>query len=64
MTTHRYDVSGLDDQGNRFVSECYDDDIIKAINQYRNIHYSVHSITRQEQVKRNTEKKIIFMQMI
>ena len=59
MTKHRYEVSGLDSQCEDFISECYDNDIIEAIKQYREIHCSVHQISRKEQVNANMEKKII-----
>jgi hypothetical protein len=58
MIKHTYEVSGLDTHGNKFTSECIDDDIIKAIEQYRGIHYSVHSINRKEQVNAKSEKII------
>jgi hypothetical protein len=58
MTKHRYKVSGVDMQGIYFQSSCIDNDIIKAIEQYRKINYSVHSISRKEQVSADSEIKI------
>jgi hypothetical protein len=59
MTKHRYEVSGIENTETNFTSECIDNDILSAINQYRDIHHSVHSITRKEQVKATEEKRII-----
>ena len=53
MMKHRYEVVGINLSGNNFKSECIDIDIIAAIKLYREIHYSVHSITRLEQVSAN-----------
>lgn len=59
MIKHIYKVSGINSFGENFVGSCVDDDIIHAIQMCRNKKYSVHSISRCEQVQADSEIKII-----
>lgn len=51
MIKHRYEVSGVDrNTGSLFSGICISDDIIKAIQLFRENRYSVWNIERKEQV--------------
>lgn len=54
MIKHRYEVSGVDgNTGSLFLGICISDDIIKAIQLFRENRYSVWNIERKEQVHVN-----------
>lgn len=56
MIKHRYEVSGIDgNTGSLFSGTCIADDIIKAIQLFRENRYSVWNIKRKEQVNANEE---------
>ena len=58
MTKHKYIVSGVTSSGALFESTCIDTDIIKAIEQYREIGLFVHNIARGEQVMADSQVKV------
>ena len=56
MIKYRYEVSGVDgNTGSLFSGICISDDIIKAIQLFRENRYSVWNIERKEQVHANQE---------
>lgn len=54
MVKHRYEVSGINQNEDKFTGECIATDIISAINLFRSINLSVHEITMCEQVNKNS----------
>lgn len=55
MIKHRYDVSGIDINEVFFTGYCIADDIIKAIQMFRENKCSVWNIERKEQVNNKEE---------
>ena len=49
MPRHYFTAVGLGRSRNKFEGDCVAEDIIDAINLFRNEDYSVHSIEQQEQ---------------
>lgn len=64
MTKHIYFAEGITTVGGRkFYGECVSDDIIKAIQMFRNHEdrMSVHLIERREQVSADKNTGIVFV---
>lgn len=58
MTKHKYNVYGIAQEGWIFNGTCVSDDIIKAIEMFREEGYSTWNIERKEQVRANEKIEI------
>ena len=58
LTKHEFHVKGIDNHGNYFTSECISDDIVNAIQMYRQSGKNVHEIIRLRQVNEDAKCRI------